>query len=114
MFQQTKDDDKDKAMVTTSGKGKHKYPRGVCWNCGDSGHYKNKCPKPSTSTGKPAKEPKKDVVPAKLEVASAVESDSEGDAAFMLLYDQDSDESDASCDDDWFDEVVRLESGKMD
>ena len=55
----TKDDDKDEAMVTTSGKGKHKYPRGVCWNCGDSRHYKNKCPKPSTSTGKPAKDPKK-------------------------------------------------------
>ena len=80
----TKDDDKDEAMASTSsGKGKHKYPRGVCWNCGNAGHYKNKCPKPSTSTAKSAKDPKKDVVPVKPEVASVVESDSEGDAAYM-------------------------------
>ena len=111
----TKDDDKDEAMASTSSrKGKHKYPRGVCWNCGDAGHYKNKCPKPSTSTAKSAKDPKKDVLPVKPEVASVVESDSEGDAAFMLLYDPDSDQSDASCDVDWFDEAMQLDSGMMD
>lgn len=22
-------------------------PKGVCWNCGEKGHYKNKCPKPT-------------------------------------------------------------------
>ena len=46
-----KDNDKDEAMATSSGKGKPKYPHGVCWNCGEKGHYKDKCPKPSTSTG---------------------------------------------------------------
>ena len=110
----TKDDDKDEAMATSSGKGKPKYPRGVCWNCGEKGHYKDKCPKPSTSTGKSAKNPKKADVPVKPEVASAVESDSESDAAFMLMYDPDSDESDGSCDTDWFDEVARLDSEEKD
>ena len=43
-----------------------------------------------------------------------MESDSKGDAAFMSLYDLDSDQSDASCDVDWFDEAMQLDSGMMD
>jgi hypothetical protein len=110
----TKDDDEAMAVGSTKGKGKPKYPKGSCWNCGDIGHFKNKCPKPSTSAGKPAKDPKKDVVPAKPEVASAVESDSEGEGIFMLMYDPDSDESDQLSDLDWFDEVASLDSEEKD
>ena len=110
----TKDDDEAMAVGSTKGKGKQRYPRGVCWNCGEAGHYKDKCPKPSTSTVKSAKDPKKAVIPAKPEVASAVESDSEGDAAFMLMNDPDSDESDDFSDPDWFDEVASLDSEEKD
>jgi Zinc knuckle len=78
-------DDGDKAMAASSSskkeKGKKKYPRGVCWNCGDPGHYKDKCPKPATE--KSTKETKKDVVPKKTESVNAVESDSESEAAFL-------------------------------
>ena len=49
----SKDKDKDEAMVvnpgslkTKGGKGGAKKPQGECWNCGDTGHYKNKCLKP--------------------------------------------------------------------
>ena len=68
-----KDDDKDKAMATSSGKGKPKYPRGVCWNCGEKGHYKDKCPKPSTSAVETGNYTKRDVVPSKSSyIANAV------------------------------------------
>src|ERR1700679_3177804 len=46
----TKEDDKDEAMAVGSsskGKGKKLLPRGVCWNCGEKGHYKDKCTKPA-------------------------------------------------------------------
>jgi hypothetical protein len=112
----SRDDDKDEAMAVGSGKakGKTKYPRGVCWNCGEKGHYKDKCPKPSTS--KPSKDPKKEDEPKKSDSANAVESDSEGEAAFMstLAYDTDLDESIDSGDGDWFLEAVETDSGEMD
>ena len=59
-------DDGDEAMAASSGKGKGKakYPRGVCWNCGKKGHYKDKCPEPAAD--KSSKEPKKEVVPSVL------------------------------------------------
>ena len=108
-------DDGDEAMVASSsskkGKGKKKYPRGVCWNCGDPGHYKDKCPKPATE--KPTKEPKKDIVPKKTESANAVESDSESEVAFLATYDTDSDESDGLGDGDWFDEVALMDSEEL-
>ena len=47
-----KGDDKDEAMsVASSGKGKRfeRKLRGVCWNCGEKGHFKDKCPKPAKS-----------------------------------------------------------------
>ena len=109
-------DDGDEAMAASSssgkGKGKKKYPRGVCWNCGKAGHYKDKCPEPATD--KPAKEPKKEVVPKKTESANTVESDSESEAAFLVLDDSDSIESDVFGDGDWFDEVAMLDSGESD
>ena len=36
---------KDKALAVIPGKSKGNE-HGVCWNCGDKGHYKDKCPKP--------------------------------------------------------------------
>jgi hypothetical protein len=118
----SKDDDKDEAMAVSTGKGKGKprYPKGVCWNCGKPGHYKPKCPEPPTSTSKPAKDTKKEVVPAKSDSANAVESDSESEAAFLMTYDvdsddsDDSDESDDSGDGDWFDDVVMMDSEQSD
>jgi hypothetical protein len=107
-------DDADEAMAASSGKGKGKprYPRGVCWNCGETGHYKNKCPKPAAD--KSTKDPKKVVVPAKTDSANAVESDSESEAAFLMTYDPGSDEPDDFGDGDWFDEVAMLDSGESD
>lgn len=94
------------------GKGKPKYPRGVCWNCGEPGHYKDKCPKPATA--KSSKDPKKDVVPSKTDSANAVESDSESEAAFSMTYDMDSVESDVFGDADWFDEVAMMDAEELD
>ena len=58
-------DDGDEAMVASSssgkGKGKPRYLRGVCWNCGKKGHYKDKCPELAAETAKPTKETKKEV-----------------------------------------------------
>jgi hypothetical protein len=109
----TRDDDKDEAMAVGSSpkkaKGKAKHPRGVCWNCGEAGHYKPNCPKPAV-TGKSAKDPKKDADPKKSDSANVVESDSESEAAFLMTYDTDSDESDDFGEGDWFDEVVKLDS----
>jgi hypothetical protein len=59
-----KEDEKDEALVVggssrswkgKGGKGDHK-PRGVCWNCGDKGHYKDKCPKPAKTVAETKKE----------------------------------------------------------
>ena len=110
-----KDDDKDEAMAVGSGKGKGKtkYPRGVCWNCGEKGHYKDKCPKPSTSKT-PDKTAKKEDEPKKSDSANVVESDSESDATFMIDFDTDLDESINSGDGDWFSEAVNTDSGEID
>ena len=94
------------------GKGKPKYPRGVCWNCGKKRHYKDKCPDPVAD--KSPNELKKEAVLKKSDSTNAVELDSESEAAFLATYDMDSAESDDSGDGDWFDEVVRLDSEKLD
>ena len=86
----SKGDDKDEAMsVVSSGKGKHfeRKPRGVCWNCGEKGHFKDKCPKPVKSNDKKDDSPKKGG-----SANAAIESDSEDEAAFFAeLWDSDSD-----------------------
>jgi hypothetical protein len=112
-------DDGDEAMAVGSssgkGKGKPRYPHGVCWNCGKKGHYKDKCPDPVTTTGKTAaKDPKKEVVPSKSDSANTVESDSESEAAFLMTCDTDSVESDNLGDGDWFDEVAKLDFKEKD
>jgi hypothetical protein len=77
----SKGDDKDKAMsMSSNGKGKcfeHKQ-RGVCWNCGEKGHFKDKCPKPAKSNEK-----KNDSSKMGGSVNAAIDSDSEGDGAFF-------------------------------
>ena len=75
-----KTDNKDEAMVaSSSGKGKKdQKPYGICWNCGDKGHYKDKCPKP-------AKDIKKDSPKKSSSSANAtVNHHSEDDSAFFL------------------------------
>ena len=113
--------EEDEAMVvgisSNKGKGKkHKYPWGVCWNCGSKDHYKDKCPEPSKSTKDPKKE--KVVEPKKLDSTNAVELDSESEAAFLMSFDSDSDEFDVDVcdigDGDWFDEVVMMDIKEMD
>ena len=65
--------EKDEALSATPGellKGKDnlRKQKGVCWNCGEKGHYKDKCPKPAK---------KKDDTASKTEMANAaIASDS--------------------------------------
>ena len=82
-----KDEDWDKALavIPEKSKGKERKPHGVCWNCGEKGHFKNKCPKPAV---------KKDNSPKKTGAANAVvESDSDAKGAFFM-EDSDSDDPD--------------------
>src|SRR6266567_545842 len=52
-------DDSDEAMSASpsssrwkGGKGGARRPRGECWNCGEVGHFRDKCPKPVKSSKK--------------------------------------------------------------
>src|SRR5262249_11230984 len=66
-------DDQDEALSVGTSKGKPKRgfkPKGVCWNCGEKGHFKNKCPKP-------LKNDKKGNFKKNAEAANAADSDSE-------------------------------------
>jgi hypothetical protein len=78
-----KTDSKDEAMlVSTSWKGKKDHkPRGVCWNCGEKGHFKDKCPKP-------AKDTKKDSPKKSGSANTAVEDNLEDEAAFFVEGDE--------------------------
>jgi hypothetical protein len=76
-------------LSLSSGKGKRfqRKPHGVCWNCGEKGYYKDKCPKPVKSNDKKDDSPKKGG-----SVNTAIESDSKNKAAFFAeLWDSDSD-----------------------
>jgi len=79
-----KDQDRNKALsVMSSGKssGKGRFerkPRGVCWNCGEKGHFKDKCPKPITDK-------KNNSSKSKGSTANAtIRSDSEDEGAFFM------------------------------
>jgi hypothetical protein len=82
--------DKDKAMsVSSNGKGKcfKRKPHGVCWNCRENGHFKDKCPKPAKSIKK-----ENDLSKKGGSVNTTIDSDSEGDGVFFVeLCDLDSD-----------------------
>jgi gag-polypeptide of LTR copia-type/Pol polyprotein, beta-barrel domain len=86
----SKGNDKDEAMFASpNGKGKRpeRRPRGICWNCGDNGHYKDKCPKPAKlSANKSGSQNSNGTVNV------AVESGSKTECAFMAdeLWDSDS------------------------
>ena len=118
----SKEDEKDEALSATAksskakgGKGERK-PKGVCWNCGEEGHYQNKCPKPAKSakSAKSATETKKDTTsPTKDGSANAaIESDSEGEGAFVMesksgsgCYSSGVSEFDDLDVEDWFSEI---------
>jgi gag-polypeptide of LTR copia-type/Zinc knuckle len=74
----SKADDKDEAMLAlSSGKVKQECkPCDVCWNCGEKGHFKDKCPKP-------AKDRKNNSPKKSGSAHAAVESNSEDGAAFL-------------------------------
>ena len=82
--EKAKDQDHDEALsVMSSGKsnGKGRFerkPHGVCWNCGEKGHFKDKCPKPVTDK-------KNDSSKSKGGIANAtIGSDSEDEGAFFM------------------------------
>ena len=83
----------------------------MCWNCGEKGHFKDKCPKPAVD--------KKNNSSKKSGIANVtIESDSEGEGAFFMEPKSDSDEdpSDGGYDSDgdetdWFSEVESNKAG---
>lgn len=122
----TKAESQDKALAVTPGKGKSKKPRGVCWNCREKGHFKDKCDKPlKPSGGEKGTSTKKS---SSVNAAVETDSDSELEAAFFVLPGTDfnvdsmpnlqvvSDSSEGSDvgdmpdgEDDWFSEVAEDE-----
>ena len=121
----SKADEKDEAMAVWSTKDKCK-PCGVCWGCGEKGHFKDKCPNPEkwTNTKKGASLKIKDISLSTKKGGSAnatTESDSEDGGAFFTedLFDDKmdpempglqsvsdlEDEGESDNKDDWFSEV---------
>ena len=115
----SKGNDKDEAMsALPNGKGKRPKwrPCGVCWNCGDKGHYKDKCPKPAKMSVNKGGSQKNNGT-----ANVAIESDSKTKCAFMAdeLWDSDLElppllsnidsgsdaESTGDCKGDWFSEI---------
>jgi Pol polyprotein, beta-barrel domain len=81
-----KTNDKDEAL-TMSGNGKGRSfdckPKGTCWNCGDKGHYRNKCPKPAHAhSNKKTDSPK-----SGGSANAAVKSDNEVEVGFFAELD---------------------------
>ena len=100
-----RDQDRDEALsVMLSGKsnGKGRFerkPRGVCWNCGDKGHFKDKCPKPPADK-------KNDSSKSKGSTANtAIRSDLEEEGAFFMepAFGSDSDSDGNESDDGGYD-----------
>jgi len=79
-----KDQDHDEALsVMSSGKsnGKGRFerkPHGVCWNCGEKGHFKDKCLKPATDKKNNSSKLKSGTANA------AIGSDSEDEGVFFM------------------------------
>ncbi|PPQ85967.1 hypothetical protein CVT24_007873, partial [Panaeolus cyanescens] len=76
----------------SKGKGAKGKKGVVCWNCGQKGHYKNKCTNPAKDDDKKSK---KDNSPKKGS-ANAAENDSDSDQA--LAADIESDGTDSEDD----------------
>jgi hypothetical protein len=82
-----KRNEKDEALtVSPNGKGRNfdRKPKGTCWNCGDKGHYRNKCPKPAHAHSNKKTDSQKSGGSAN----AAVESDDEVEAAFFAELDE--------------------------
>jgi len=94
--EKSKYNDKDEALSVTQGQssrgkgGPHRFLCGVCWNCGEKGHFKDKCLKPAK---KDSNSPKNDGT-----ANAAIASNSEGEGAFFMepKSDKDSDFDDKS------------------
>ena len=67
------------SVIPGKGKGKECKPHGVCWNCGEKGHYKDKCTKPVKQKENP---PKKGSTVAAAN--TVIESDSNREEAFFM------------------------------
>lgn len=89
-------DDKDEVMAVNSGSSKGKggkigakKVRGECWNCGEEGHFKNKCPKPPKNDKAKKKEPSssKEKTAGSANAATEQNSDSESEGAWMVYAD---------------------------
>jgi Zinc knuckle len=87
------DDSKDEAMAVNpgsskgkGGKGGTRKPRGKCWNCGEKGHFKDKCPKPSKSKDDTkGKDKKKEKASGSANAAVEHNSDSESEGAWVAV-----------------------------
>ena len=111
----SKGDEKDEALYVTQGQsskwkgGLHKFMCGICWNCGEKGHFKNKCPKPVK---------KDDSSKNSGGANAAIASNSEREGAFFMEPESDIDsdlpgskggyEEDGE---DWFSEVNEEKAG---
>jgi hypothetical protein len=92
----SKDDDKatDEAMAVNSssskwkGKGGAKKLKGECWNCGEKGHFKHKCPKPPKANTAKKEESSKEKASGSANAASECDSESEGAWAAMESGDE--------------------------
>ena len=79
-----KDQDKDEAFQSaitlrkSNGKGKNQKLCGVCWNCGEKEHFKDKYLKPATDNKNDSSKPKASAANA------TIKSDSEGEGAFFI------------------------------
>ena len=115
------DDNTDEAMAVNpssskgkGGKGGARKPRGVCWNCGETGHYKDKCPKLKVDKAKDDSA-KKEKASGSANAAAECKSDLESDGAWVAMDSDDetvpTDDNTSSGDDDWFSEVNEDISG---
>jgi Zinc knuckle len=87
------DGSKDKAMAVNPGssrgkgsKGGARKPWGECWNCGEKGHFKDKCPKPPKSKDDTkGKDKEKDKASGSANAAVKHNSDSESEGAWVAV-----------------------------
>ncbi|KAF5313547.1 hypothetical protein D9619_013742 [Psilocybe cf. subviscida] len=90
----SKDDEKDEALSvgasskakSTGAKHDNKKPRGVCWNCGEKGHFKPQCPKPPKSKKSSDNSAGKKKA---SDVHAVLETDSDSDGVHAVFVDTD-------------------------
>ena len=106
----SKEDEKSEALAVSADKPRGKKDSNgkvLCWNCGEEGHLKHKCPKPKKSkddsASKPAEKPeaKKEGTSAVANVAEPTSDEDGAWAAEELLIESGG---------DWFDEVCKAEA----